>query len=181
MRFERSITSISWIPSDSIPGLLGVPFSRGVMHFDPPPPLQLGDLDEMRARGEFRFANRCRAYVDVDDGRITDCGYTGGTVMGLTPVTAGPLRIMLPTKRNHEIQWRPAVTPDRVTFVQTAGGRPGFSVPQTVVAVAVPGHEAVHDLDDAPTHHRRRRQRRQARSSARARSLATGSTTMPVR
>jgi len=127
MRFERSVTSISWIPSDSIPGLLGVPFSRGLMHYDPPPPLVLGDLDDMRARGEFRFANRCRAYIEVDDGRITDCGYTGGTVMGLTPVTAGPLRIMLPTKRNHEIQWKPAESRDRVTFVQTAGGRPGFS------------------------------------------------------
>src|SRR5262249_26310233 len=110
MRIERSATSLSWIPSDSIPGLLKVPFSRGIMHYDPPPPLTLADLDGMRRRGEFRFANRLRAYIDVEDGRIVGSGYTGGTQMGLTPITAGPLRIMLPTRRNREIQWRPAVT-----------------------------------------------------------------------
>lgn len=99
MRIERSVTSVSWIPSDSIPGLLKFPFERGIMHYDPPPPLTLGDVNGMRRRGEFRFANRLSAYVDVEDGRITGCGYTGGKVMGLTPITAGPLRVMLPTKK----------------------------------------------------------------------------------
>jgi hypothetical protein len=47
--------------------------------------------------------------------------------MGLTPITAGPLRAMLPTKGNRDIQWEPAVAHDEVTFVQTVGGRPGFS------------------------------------------------------
>ena len=127
MRIERSVTSISWIPSDSIPGLLRLPFSRGIMHFDPPPPLTLTDVEGMRRRGEFRFAHRLSAYIDVDDGRITGCGYTGGKVMGLTPITAGRLRVMLPTKGNRDIQWEPAVADDEATFVQTAGGRPGFS------------------------------------------------------
>ena len=126
-RIERSVTSISWIPSDSIPGLLRLPFARGIMHYDPPPPLTLTDVDGMRRRGEFRFANRLSAYIEVEDGRITGCGYTGGKVMGLTPVTAGPLRVMLPTKANRDIQWQPTFTADRATFVQTAGGRPGFS------------------------------------------------------
>jgi hypothetical protein len=45
MRIERSVTSISWIPSDSIP-------------------------------------------------------------RGLTPVTVGPLRVMLPTKANRDIRWQ---------------------------------------------------------------------------
>jgi Cyclic nucleotide-binding domain len=127
MRIERSATSISWIPSESIPGLLKLPFARGVMHYDPPPPLSLTDVEGMRRRGEFRFANRLSAYIDVEDGRITGCGYTGGKLMGLTPITAGPLRVMLPTKGNRDIQWQPAITTDQVTFVQTAGGRPGFS------------------------------------------------------
>jgi hypothetical protein len=127
MRIERSVTSISWIPSDSIPGLLRLPFDRGLMHYDPPPPLSLTDVDGMRRRGEFRFANRLGAYIDVEDGRITGCGYTGGKVMGLTPITAGPLRVMLPTKANRDIQWQATVTDDQATFVQTAGGRPGFS------------------------------------------------------
>jgi hypothetical protein len=128
MRIERSATSLSWIPSDSIPGVLKLPFSRGIMHYDPPPPLTVTDLDGMRRRGEFRFANLLQAYIDVEDGRIVGSGYTGGTQMGLTPITAGPLHILLPTKGNREIQWKPAVTSTGATFVQTAGGRPVFSI-----------------------------------------------------
>ena len=127
MRIERSTTSISWIPSDSIPGLLRLPFDRGVMHYDPPPSLTLDDVEGMRRRGEFRFANRLSAYVEVEHGQITGYGYTGGKVMGLTPLTAGPLRVMLPTIGHRDIQWQPVVSGDEVSFVQTAGGRPGFS------------------------------------------------------
>ena len=127
MRIERTATSISWIPSDSIPGLLRLPFEKGLMHYDPPPPLTITDLESMRQRGEFRFANRLSAWIDIDDGKIADCGYSGGIIMGVTPITAGPLRVMLPTKRNPEIQHAPQVIGDEVTFVQTAGNRPGFS------------------------------------------------------
>jgi hypothetical protein len=38
MRIERATTSISWIPSDSIPGLLRLPFARGIMHYAHPQP-----------------------------------------------------------------------------------------------------------------------------------------------
>lgn len=127
MRIERTATTISWIPSDSIPGLMRVPFERHLMHYDPPPPLTLTDLAGMRRRGEFRFANELRAWIDVEDGKITDCGYAGGLTMGVTPITAGPLRVMLPTKANPEIKWAPRVGDTQVTFVQTCGGRPGFS------------------------------------------------------
>ena len=75
MRIERSATTVSWIPSDSIPGLLRLPFAR-IMHYDPPPPLTLADVEEKRRRGEFRAANRLRAYIDVDKGRIVGAGYT---------------------------------------------------------------------------------------------------------
>ena len=67
------------------------------------------------------------AYVDVEDGQLSGCGYTGGKVMGLTPVTPGPLQVMLPTIGHHDIQWQPAISGDEVTFVESAGGRPGFS------------------------------------------------------
>jgi hypothetical protein len=72
MQIERSATSISWIPSDSIPGLLKVPFREGVMHYDPPPPLAITHLAGMRRRGEFRFANVLRTWIDVEDGKIRD-------------------------------------------------------------------------------------------------------------
>src|SRR5215467_8886928 len=98
MQIARSATSVSWIPSDSIPGLLKLPMEKGLMHYDPPPPLTVTDLDPMRRRGEFRFANILRAWIYVEDGTIRDYGYAGGVIMGLTPVTAGPLRVMLPAK-----------------------------------------------------------------------------------
>ena len=127
MQITRSATSVSWIPSDSIPGLLKIPMEKGLMHYDPPPPLALTDLEGMRHRGEFRLANILRAWIHVEDGTIRDYGYAGGAILGFTPVTVGPLRVMLPTKPNPVIQHPPRLTGDAVTFIQTIGNRPGFS------------------------------------------------------
>ena len=128
MRIERHATSISWIPSDSIPGPLRFPFEKGVMHYDPPPPLSLTDLESMRRGGRFRFANRLGVWLEVEDGDIKDCGYTDpGLIVGFTPITAGPLRVLLPTKPNPEIRHTPQIVGNEGTFVQTAGSRPGFS------------------------------------------------------
>ena len=127
MQIERSATSISWIPSKSLPAPLKIPWEQGVMHYDPPPPLTITDLEGMRRRGEFRFANLLRAWIDVQDGTIRDCGYAGGLIMGLTPITVGSLRVLLPTKANPELRREPEVTADAARFVQTAGNRPGFS------------------------------------------------------
>lgn len=127
VQIERSATSISWIPSDSVPGLLKVPFSKGLMHYDPPPPLTVTDLEGTRRRGEFRFANVMRAWIDVQDGKICGYGYAGGVRMGLTPLTVGSLDVLLPAKANPVLRREPEVTGDAVRFVQTAGGRPGFS------------------------------------------------------
>lgn len=127
MQIARTATTVSWIPSDSISGLLRLPMEKGIMHYDPPPPLSLTDLDSMRRRGEFRFANVLRAWIYVEDGKIRDYGYAGGVVMGRTPISVGPLRVLLPTKANTVIQHEPQLTEDAVTFTQTAGGRPEFS------------------------------------------------------
>ncbi len=64
MRIDRTATSISWIPSNSIPGVMKLPFAARIMHYDPPPPLELTDLEGMRQRGEFRFANQLSAYIE---------------------------------------------------------------------------------------------------------------------
>jgi len=127
MQIVRSATSLSWIPLDSIPGLLKIPMEKGLMHYDPPPPLTLTDLDGMRRRGEFRFANVLRAWIDVEDGKIRDARHAGRLIMGLTPISVGPMRVLLPTKSNPVIQHSPQITEDAATFVQTAGGRPAFS------------------------------------------------------
>ena len=98
MRIEKSATSISWIPSHSIRGVISLPFAAGIMHYDPPPPLELTDLMGMRERGEFRFANQLSAYIDVEEGKITGYGSCGGLLMGRTPISAGPIRPCSPRK-----------------------------------------------------------------------------------
>ena len=110
MKITRSATTVSWIPSDSIPGLLGLPMEKGLMHYDPPPPLAVTDLEPLRRRGEFRFANVLRAWIEVEGGVIRDCGYAGGVIMGRTPVTAGSLRVLLPTKANPLIRPDPQIS-----------------------------------------------------------------------
>jgi hypothetical protein len=147
MQIVRSATSVSRIPSDSIPGPLRLLMEKGLMHYDPPPPLTITDLESMRRKGEFRFANVLRAWIEVEDGKIRDYRYAGGVVMGLTPVTVGGLRVLLPTKGNPEIRHSPQVAGNSVTFVQTAGGAPRVLLPQANLALAVPGHPAVHHLD----------------------------------
>jgi len=46
MRRSSSVTSVSWIPSEAIPGPMKIPFSLGVGHCHAPPPGELGDLTE---------------------------------------------------------------------------------------------------------------------------------------
>ena len=58
MRYESSVTSLSWIPSEAIEGATRLPFDVGMAHYDPPPPDELGSLDELRQADRFRFANR---------------------------------------------------------------------------------------------------------------------------
>ena len=43
MRIEKSVTSITWIPSEAISGMPKVPFEMGVAHYDEPPPVPPGE------------------------------------------------------------------------------------------------------------------------------------------
>ena len=44
MRYESSVTSLSWIPSEAITGVMRVPIDAGVGHYDDPPPDVIADL-----------------------------------------------------------------------------------------------------------------------------------------
>ena len=59
MRIEKSVTAISWIPSEAIEGLPKLPFELGIGHYDDPPPDKLaeGDLPRLRDEDRFREAN----------------------------------------------------------------------------------------------------------------------------
>ncbi len=131
-RFESSVTAISWIPSEAIAGLPKVPFELGVTHYDQIPPDQLEDLEELRRTDRFREANELRAFIEVEDGRITDYGHLGQGHIGATTVRVGPTAIRFPAVHLPDIRPEPEVSASSVRFVQTVGGRMGLPTPRPV-------------------------------------------------
>ena len=133
MHHRTSITSLSWIPSEAVEGSARVAFDRGIAHYDPPPPDELRNLDALRADDRFRFANLLEAWIEVNDsGRIVDCGYAGGGLMGSTTIKLGPLMHTFAAIGLPDLQHEPEYGPDFVRFVQTAGGRTGVPAPRRV-------------------------------------------------
>ena len=132
MRIESSVTSISWIPSDAVTGMTKLPFALGIAHYDEPPPDVLEDIDELVARDAFREANELRAWIEVDDGRIVDHGYSGRGHIGVTRIRLGPKEITVPAVALPTIQHDPERFDGSVRFVQTAGGRTGAPAPRHV-------------------------------------------------
>ena len=138
MRIERSITTVSWIPSDLLEGMGKMAERMRLAHHDAPPPDSLGSdvaasIDELRAADRFRFANELRAFVDVDDnGQIIDCGYLGGGVIGATTIDLGVGSITIPAVKLEDVRTEPLVEGTSVTFTQVVGGRTGAPMPRTV-------------------------------------------------
>jgi hypothetical protein len=138
MRIERSITTVSWIPSDLLEGMGKMAERMRLAHHDAPPPDSLGSdvaatIDELRRADRFRFANELRAYVDVDDsGDITGFGYLGSGVIGGTTIDLGLGSITIPAVKLEDIQSEPVVDASSVTFTQVVGGRTGAPMPRAV-------------------------------------------------
>lgn len=134
MRIESSVTSLSWIPSEAIQGVkfMRAPFDMGVTHYDQTPPEKIDDLAALRDQDRFRFANQLKAWVDVEDGRITGYGYSGHGYIGSTTVRLGPAGVSVPAVALPDIQHNPEAAGDSVRFVQTAGGRTGVPAPRRV-------------------------------------------------
>jgi hypothetical protein len=133
MRITSSVTSLSWIPSEAIGGVLKLPFAVGFVHWDPPPPDVVDDLEALRAADRFRFANALRAWIDVDDdGRITAAGHAGGGYMGSTTIRLAGISKTIPAVAFPDIQHPPEHRGDAVRFVQTTGGRTGLAAPRKV-------------------------------------------------
>lgn len=133
MRVESSVTSISWIPSEAIQSVLvAMPFEVGIGRYDPPPPEVIEDFDELKRSEGFRFANLLNAYAEVDDGRIVDAGYIGEAHLSVTRMKLGPRELVFEPTQFPPIRRDPVIEGDSVTFVQTAGGRPGVPAPRRV-------------------------------------------------
>jgi hypothetical protein len=132
MRIQSSVTSLSWIPSEAIPGVTKLPFTLGINHYDDPPPDRLDDLAALHAAGRFRLANRLEAWIDVDDGRIAAAGHNGSGLIGSTVFTVRGRSTVVPGVAYPDIQREPEFTEDGVRFVQAAGGRTGAPFPRKV-------------------------------------------------
>jgi hypothetical protein len=133
MRIEKSVTSISWIPSEAMTGLMRVPMDLGVGHYDSPPPDRIdpSDLEGLRDADRYRFANRLAAWIEVEEGEIVDAGYTGMAYVGSTTARLG-VAITVPGVGFPLLQSEPVVERDRVSFTQTAGGRTGAPFPRRI-------------------------------------------------
>ncbi|MEY2522536.1 MAG: hypothetical protein QOJ66_1101 [Ilumatobacteraceae bacterium] len=138
MRIERSINTISWIPSDLLEGMGKMATRMKLAHHDPPPPDSLGDdppaaIERLRMQDGLRFANQLRAFIEVDDnGRITDSGYCGGGMIGATTIGQGVGSITIPAVKLGDLQSDPEASPSSVKFTQTVGGRTGAPMPRAV-------------------------------------------------
>jgi hypothetical protein len=133
MRVEKSVTSITWIPSEAISGMPKVPFELGVAHYDAPPPDTLDDLEAMREADAFREANELRAWVEFDDdGKPKDFGYSGGGHIGVTRIKLGRRELAFPAVQYPLIQAEPEVGEGWVKFTQSAGGHMGLPAPRRV-------------------------------------------------
>jgi hypothetical protein len=134
MRIEKSVTAVTWIPSEAIEGMPKLPFELGITHYDDPPPdrVQEGDLEALRDADRFREANHLRAWIEVDGGEIVEAGYSGGAYIGTTRVKVGPKTLGFPGVEYPLLRQEPERGPDWVKFVQTAGGRMGLPAPRRV-------------------------------------------------
>src|SRR2546421_3440132 len=134
MRFESSVTSLSWIPSEAIPGLMKLPFEAGPFHYDDPPQdsLGAGQLPHLAASGAIRFANQLSAFIEVEGGRIVDQGHLGRGWMGRTRLDFGPGSVTFPAIAFPDLRPDAELRTGEVRFVQTAGGRAAVPLPRRV-------------------------------------------------
>jgi hypothetical protein len=135
MRFEHSVTSVSWIPSEAVTGMPRSVFDLfKVAHYDDPPPDVIDNLDGMAQSDAFRFANRLGAWIEVQDGKITSAGYApqSGVVMGSTTVRLGIKDATFTAGVMPEIRRDPDISEESATFAQTVGGRTGLPAPRHV-------------------------------------------------
>ena len=132
MRYESSVTSVSWIPSEAITGVIALPMAIGVSHYDDPLPDRIDDLDGLRLADRFRFANELRAWIDVEDGQIVDAGYSGSGHIGATTLKLGLGSVTIPAIAFPDLQAEPVIEGTKARFVQTTGGRTGAPVPRHV-------------------------------------------------
>jgi hypothetical protein len=141
MRYESTVTSLSWIPSEAVTGGTKAAFEGGFTHYDQPPPGELGApgspdcVSALQQGDRFRFGNVLSAWIETDDrGAITGAGYGDGSsgLMGVTTVNVGVTRRTFKAVALPDLRRDPEQGDGWVRFTQTAGGRTGLPAPRRV-------------------------------------------------
>src|ERR1700674_489964 len=132
MKFESSVTAVSWIPFEAVKGFLAMPFAMGLAHYDEPLPSSLDNLDAWHRKDLFRECNELKAWIEVEHGKIAAWGQHGGGRIGVTRLRLGPKTVTVNAKAMPDIRPEPEVTSTYVRFTQTCGGRTGVPAPRPV-------------------------------------------------
>ena len=130
MRVKGSVTSVSWIPSEAVTGLMKLGFFSGLSHYDTPPPDVLESLEVMRDLDAFRFANRLEVWAEFDGEELIKHGRRGGLVMGSTTIHLGPLGVTFAAVPMPDLVPEPVISSGAVTYRQTCGGRTALPLPR---------------------------------------------------
>jgi hypothetical protein len=138
MRIESSATSLSWIPSEAVSGVMKATFATGLSHYDAPPPAKLGtgdspvSVEALRVTDAFRFGNVLSAWAEFEGAELVGYGQGGGTVMGSTTVRFGPVDATFAAVAMPELRPAPEIGDGYVTFTQTTGGRTALPLPRRI-------------------------------------------------
>src|SRR5579859_3521619 len=132
MRYEATVTCLSWIPPTAVEGVFSLPFGLGVAHYDQPPPDELPDVEALLAADAIRIANQLHAWIEVENGHVTSYGRSGGGRLGSTTVRMRSRGLSFAGVALPDLAPPPEVDRNRVRFTQTAGGHTGAPVPRAV-------------------------------------------------
>ncbi|HWJ83665.1 MAG TPA: cyclic nucleotide-binding domain-containing protein [Nocardioides sp.] len=131
-RVAAHATSVSWIPSEAVKGMMKGAFATGVSHYDAPPPPHIDDLAAMRDGDAFRFANRIAGWAEFDGDRVVGYAQEGGVVMGSTTVKVAGAGVTFAAVTMPDLRPDPEVGDGWVRFTQTSGGRTALPLPRRV-------------------------------------------------
>jgi hypothetical protein len=135
VRIESSVTSVSWLPSGAVEGVRGLPFAVGVARYDDPPPATLGDVSELVSSGAVRQANELRAWIEVENDRIVNAGYSGEGIVGAVDVELDRGHVHAVDVELPLIQNEPEIADGSARFTQSAGGRINIPLPRRVAGL----------------------------------------------
>jgi hypothetical protein len=132
-RVESAVTSLSWLPSEAVTGLMRGTFTLQVSAYDDPPPDVIDDAAVQADAFHVRFANRLRAWAEfAPDGTVVASDAGGGVVMGRTAARLGPLGGSFAAVGMPVLRAEPETGPGWVRFRQTCGGRTAAPLPRRI-------------------------------------------------